>query len=83
MLRFFKVENRTLKRHISIGVHNNMLFDDKEYGNAHVLICIYILLYSKFHLFTLKYNRIRLFRIISIPSKKIYFRPPDHVISMD
>ena len=26
---------------------------------------------------------IRLFRIISIPSKFCYFRPPDHVISMD
>ena len=26
---------------------------------------------------------IRLFRIISIPSKGCYFRPPDHVISMD
>ena len=28
-------------------------------------------------------NLIRLFRIISIPSKFCYFRPPDHVISMD
>ena len=28
-------------------------------------------------------NLIRLFRIISIPSKKNYFRPPDHVISME
>ena len=26
---------------------------------------------------------IRLFRIISIPSKFCYFRPPDHVISME
>ena len=29
-----------------------------------------------------KYVIIRLFRIISIPSKFYYFRPPDHVISM-
>jgi hypothetical protein len=28
-------------------------------------------------------KRIRLFRIISIPSKFCYFRPPDHVISME
>ena len=28
-------------------------------------------------------DTIRLYRIISIPSKKIYFRPPDHVISME
>ena len=54
-----------------------------QYGNAHVLICIYILLYSQFHLFTLKYNRIRLFRIISIPSIIYFFRPLDHVISME
>ena len=26
---------------------------------------------------------IRFFRIISIPSKKLFFRPPDHVISME
>jgi hypothetical protein len=28
-------------------------------------------------------NEIRLFRIISIPSTFCYFRPPDHVISME
>jgi hypothetical protein len=32
----------------------------------------------------LTYGRsIRLFRIISIPSIFLYFRPPDHVISME
>jgi hypothetical protein len=29
------------------------------------------------------YEAIRLFRIISIPSKCCYFRPPDHLISME
>jgi hypothetical protein len=33
--------------------------------------------------FTGKKYSIRLFRIISIPSKFCYFRPPDHVISME
>jgi hypothetical protein len=31
----------------------------------------------------LRFQRIQLFRIISIPSKFCYFRPPDHVISME
>jgi hypothetical protein len=32
---------------------------------------------------TVKWTAIRLFRIISIQSKKHYFSPPDHVISME
>ena len=35
---------------------------------------------KQLHIYT---RAIQLFQIISIPSKFCYFRPPDHVISMD
>jgi len=39
--------------------------------------------YSTWNLLCWKIHVIRLFRIISIPSKFCYFRPPDHVILME
>jgi hypothetical protein len=44
--------------------------------------CIAICMFTKLIILP-KALTIRLFRIISIPSKFCYFRPPDHVISME
>jgi hypothetical protein len=46
----------------------------KEGGNIDNWLLVY---------FTIYWAIIRLFRFISIPSKFCYFRPPDHVISME
>ena len=39
--------------------------------------------YSSYSITSIIDDKIRLFRIISIPSKFFYFRPPDHVILME
>jgi hypothetical protein len=75
------------------NLHKTQLYNNLYIGKEHSLM---IILYGLLNTCTLNTNQIplnkqlhlytraiRLFRIISIPSKFCYFRPPDHVILMD